>query len=71
MLVEVEDVIAVGRGVVVRWRVQATQLGPGLGMPPTGRPVDFRGMTWLTFKNGLIVEGWDLWKLGKLIESLK
>jgi hypothetical protein len=31
----------------------------------------FRGMTWLTFKDGLIVEGWDLWNLGKLLESLQ
>jgi steroid delta-isomerase-like uncharacterized protein len=69
--VEVEDTAADGDHVVVRWRARATHLGPGLGLPATGRPVDFRGITWLTFKNGVIVEGWDSWNLGRLLESLK
>ena len=60
-----------GDHVVVRWRVRGTHLGPGLGMPTTGRQVEVRGMTWLTFKNGVIVEGWDSWNLGRLLESLK
>jgi hypothetical protein len=42
-----------------------------LGMAATGRAVDFRGMTWLTLKNGVIVEGWDSWNLGRLLESLR
>jgi steroid delta-isomerase-like uncharacterized protein len=69
--VEVEDTAADGDHVVVRWRARGTHLGAGLGMPATGRPVDFRGMTWLAFRNGLIVEGWDSWNLGRLLESLK
>jgi steroid delta-isomerase-like uncharacterized protein len=69
--VEVEDTAADGDRVVVRWRARGTHLGAGLGLAATGRPVDFRGMTWLTFKNGLIVEGWDSWNLGRLLESLK
>jgi predicted ester cyclase len=69
--VEVEDTSADGDHVVVRWHARGTHLGGGLGLAPTGRPVDFRGMTWLTFKNGLIVEGWDSWNLGRLLESLK
>jgi hypothetical protein len=28
-------------------------------------------MTWHTFKNGVIVEGWDSWNLGGLLESLR
>ncbi len=49
--------LADGDHVVVRWPARGTHLGDGLGMPPTNRSVDFRGMTWLTFKNGVIVEG--------------
>ena len=71
MHVEVEDTAADGDQVVVRWRARGTHRGDGLGMPPTNRKVDFRGMTWLTFRNGVIVEGWDSWNLGKLLESLK
>jgi steroid delta-isomerase-like uncharacterized protein len=69
--VEVEGTAADGDHVVVRWRARGTHRGAGLGMPSTGRAVEFRGMTWLTFKNGLIVEGWDSWNLGKLLESLR
>jgi len=69
--VEVEDTAADGDHVVVRWRARGTHLGAGLGIPATDRPVDFRGMTWLTFKNGVIVEGWDSWNLGRLLEWLK
>jgi steroid delta-isomerase-like uncharacterized protein len=54
--IKVEDTAADGDHVVVRWRARGTHRGDGLGMPATGRPVDFRGMTWLTFRNGIIVE---------------
>jgi steroid delta-isomerase-like uncharacterized protein len=69
--VQVEGTAADGDHVVVRWRARGTHRGDGLGMAPTNRKVDFRGMTWLTFRNGLIVEGWDSWNLGRLLESLK
>jgi predicted ester cyclase len=48
--VEVEATSADGNHVVVRWRARGTHLGAGLGLPATGGRVDFRGMTWLTFK---------------------
>jgi steroid delta-isomerase-like uncharacterized protein len=69
--VKIEDTVADGDHVVVRWRVTGTHQGAGLGLPPTNRAVDFRGMTWMTFKDGLIVEGWDSWNLGALLESLR
>jgi len=69
--VEVEDTAADSDQVVVRWRAHGTHRGDGLGMPPTNRTVDFRGMTWLTFKNGVIVEGWDSWNLGRLLALLR
>jgi hypothetical protein len=27
-------------------------------------------MTWMHFENGRIVEGWDSWNLGKLLQEL-
>jgi steroid delta-isomerase-like uncharacterized protein len=69
--VEVEDTAADGGHVVVRWRARGTHRGGGLGMPPTNRKVDFRGMTWLTFKNGVIIEGCDSWNLGRLLEVVE
>jgi steroid delta-isomerase-like uncharacterized protein len=66
----VEDVIADGDKVVVRWHVNATHTGGGLGMPPSNRKVSFRGITWLEFESGRLVRGWDSWNLGALLQSL-
>ena len=66
-----DDVIEEGSKVVVRWHVNATHTGDGLGFPPTNRRVSFRGMTWLEFKDGRVVRGWDSWNLGGLLESLR
>ena len=71
MKVEVEDTVAEGDHVVLRWNVRATHRGEGLGARPTGRSVDFRGMTWMTFRDGKIVEGWDSWNLGLLLQRIQ
>lgn len=66
----VEDVIADDSGAVVRWRATGRHTGPGLGLEPTRRRFDLRGMTWLRFEDGRIVEGWDCWNLGGLVQQL-
>jgi predicted ester cyclase len=43
--VTVEDAIAQGNQVVVRWNATATHTGAALGLTPTGRSVAVRGMT--------------------------
>jgi steroid delta-isomerase-like uncharacterized protein len=65
-----DDVIAEGARVAVRWHVEATHQGDGLGFPPSNRHVSFRGMTWLEFRDGRIVSGWDSWNLGGLLQKL-
>ena len=69
--VDVEDIVADGEDAVVRWRVVGTHDGDGFGFPSTGRAVDARGMTWLVFRNGRVVEGWDCWNLHGLLLSLQ
>jgi steroid delta-isomerase-like uncharacterized protein len=66
----VEDTVADRDSVVVRWSVTGTHDGELMGLPPTGTPVSFRGLTWLRFDNGLIVEGWDAWNQGRLMAEL-
>ena len=69
--VTVEDVVADVDHAVVRWSAEAHHTGELLGIPPSGRLVQFRGMTWMTFKDGKIVEGWDAWNLGALLETCR
>jgi steroid delta-isomerase-like uncharacterized protein len=68
--VTVEDVVAEGDNVVVRWSASGTHKGAGLGIPPSKRRVSFRGMSWIVFSNGRIVKGWDSWNLGQLFAQL-
>jgi steroid delta-isomerase-like uncharacterized protein len=69
--IEVEDAIAEGDQVAVRWAVRATHLGEHFGFAASGKPVRFRGITWLRFADGRIVEGWDAWNQGELMQRLQ
>jgi steroid delta-isomerase-like uncharacterized protein len=68
--ITVEDVLSDGDKVVVRWRARGTHQGDGLGIPPTQRPMDARGMTWMEFRDGRMVEAWDCWNIGGTIAAL-
>ena len=69
--VTVEGTVAEGDQVVVRWTAKGTHTGPGLGLIPTGRPIFLRGMTWIRFAEGKMVEGWDCWNYREMLESLR
>ena len=70
LVIEVDDVIEQGAKSVARWHVIATHKGAELGFPASNRRVTFRGMTWMEFKDGQIVRGWDSWNLGALLKQL-
>ena len=69
--VKVEDVVADGDRAVVRWSATAHHKGELLGIKPSGREIRFRGMTWMVFENGKVVEGWDSWNLGGLLNDCR
>jgi len=52
------NIIAEEDKVAVRWTVNGTHLGELMGIPPTGRPVTFTGMTIHRLADGKIVENW-------------
>jgi steroid delta-isomerase-like uncharacterized protein len=68
--VTIEDTIAEGENVVVRWFFSATHGGDALGCRATGKTVKMRGMTWLRFRDGKLVESWYCWNLGALMQYL-
>jgi steroid delta-isomerase-like uncharacterized protein len=67
----VEDVLAQGDQVMMRWSGTGTHRGGTLGFAATDKPANFRGMTWMRFANDRIVEGWDSWNLGGLLSALQ
>jgi steroid delta-isomerase-like uncharacterized protein len=69
--VKVEDVVSEGDKVVVRWSASGTHKGDELGVAASGRKASFRGMSWIRFANGKVVEGWDSWNMGRLLQELE
>ena len=71
MRVVVDDVIAEGDRVAIRWTATMTHTGDDLGFPATGRPVTLQGSSFIVVKDGQIREGWNQMDLQGTIQSLK
>jgi steroid delta-isomerase-like uncharacterized protein len=54
-----EDLIAEGEKVVVRYTFHGTHQGEWRGLPPTGKAVTFTGIFICRILDGKIVEGWE------------
>jgi len=54
------DLIAEGDKVVARWRSRATHQGEYMGIPPTGKEVEFTGISVYRIEEGKIAESWNL-----------
>ena len=55
----IEDLIAEGDKVVARWRARATHQGEYMGIPPTGKEVEFTGISIYRIEAGKIAESWN------------
>lgn len=58
MTTTLEYVIGEGDRVVKRWIVRGTHQGDLMGIPPTGKPVIYSGITIYRIEGGKIAEGW-------------
>lgn len=56
----VEDMIAEGDKVVVRWTNHGTHVGEFLGMPPTGKSFTIAGIDIHGLRNGKMTEHWHV-----------
>lgn len=54
----VQEMIAEGDDVVVRWKADLTHTGDYFGIPPTGKRATITGVNYWRIKNGKAVEGW-------------
>ena len=67
---DVQDVVAEGDRVVVRWVQQGTQTGPFMGMPPTGRQYTMAGIDVHRLRDGRMAEHWHVVDLFGLLQQL-
>jgi DNA-binding CsgD family transcriptional regulator/predicted ester cyclase len=70
LFVEILSITTEGETSMQCWRATGTHTGYGLGIPPSGRRVDFTGASYYEFKDGRIVCGFDRWNRGEMIASL-
>jgi predicted ester cyclase len=56
----IEDLIAEGDKVVARWRSHATHRGDYMGIAPSGKEVQFTGISVYRIEEGKIAESWTV-----------
>jgi predicted ester cyclase len=66
---EVDDLIAEGDRVVVRWRMLGTHSGAFRGIAPTGRPIVLKGIAIYRVEGGKLMERWVVSDLHGALEG--
>jgi predicted ester cyclase len=56
----IEDIIAEGDKVVARWRSRATHRGDYMGITPSGKEVEFTGISIYRIEGNKIAESWSV-----------
>ena len=68
--VTLDEIIAEGDKVMVRWTQQGTHLGPFLDRPATGKFVTYSGINIFRLANGRIVEDTPYWDFRVLLKQI-
>ena len=68
---EIEDAIADGNCVVMRWKICGHHSGELLGVPPTGKFIEIDGIAWGIIVNGQVVKTWNRWNMSYLLKQLQ
>jgi predicted ester cyclase len=71
MRLSLEDVVAEGDRVAIRWSAAMTHLGDHLGFPATSKKAKLGGSSFLIVRDGRIAEGWNQMDLQRLFQELK
>jgi steroid delta-isomerase-like uncharacterized protein len=66
----IEDIVAEGDRVCVRWSQSATQTGAFMGLPPTGRTATFSGIDIHRVRDGRMAEHWHVVDMLSLLQQL-
>jgi predicted ester cyclase len=68
--ITIDDAVAEGDKVCVRWSCSMRHTGPGLGMAPTGKHVQTTGISILRTENDKMLEGWQNWDMLGLLQQI-
>lgn len=71
LVVSVDDMVADGDRVVVRWSASATHCGDGIGCSPTREKATFSGMSWIVVRDGKFREGWQVSNIAQVVQNLQ
>jgi steroid delta-isomerase-like uncharacterized protein len=58
----IDDLVAEGDRVTIRWTLHGTSTGPLFGRPPSGQPVELAAIVIFRVADGKIRERWAGWK---------
>ena len=68
--IALEDQIAEGDKVATRWAASATNTGPVMGTPPSGKAVNVTGVNVTRFAEGKIAESWFNFDMLTLLQQI-
>ena len=70
MKLKIEDAIADGDKVLIRWSATMRHTGDSLGIAATNKPVAIGGMSLARIANGQLVEAWDQWDKLAMLQQI-
>ena len=70
LVFSVDFKIARGDNVSEQWTVKGTHLGPFMGIPPTGRPVEIRALSMVTLREGKFLRDEFYWDTGAVMRQM-
>ncbi|MDQ1662145.1 MAG: hypothetical protein QOJ68_2125 [Blastococcus sp.] len=66
----IDDVVADGDNVTIRWIAEGTHGGELLGFASTGRALAIRGVDMYRLREGRIAESWTFWDLPGMLRTV-
>ncbi len=69
--IEIEELVAEGDVVAVRWQITMTHRGDHLGIPASGKRASLSGASFIIVKGAQITEGWNYMDLQAMLMQLR
>lgn len=66
----VDHKIARGDNVAEKWTVKGTHLGPFMGIPPTGRPIEINALSMVTLRDGKFLRDEFYWDTRRVMHQM-